>query len=197
VTDNWWYLSNGERKGPIGEQELHRLLLGGTLNATSRLWKKGMKNWVPASQIDEFHSLLGSLPPEVPRTSLTWWVRVKRHLGSTICLLVGGLALISGIARPRSTMIAGIVIILGALAYRSAKKRKLGEAKSSLTRQVLEVALLVLICIVILAQNNLKYVIATDPVPNVIIPGLAILAYVIIASTPQRLLRPSPSQEET
>jgi hypothetical protein len=131
----------------------------------------------------------------VPRNNITRWERTKRHLGSTICLIVGGLALISGIARPSSILIAGIVMILGAEAYRSAKKRKLGEVKSSLTRQIVEVALLVLICVVVLAQNNLKYLIATDPVPNALIPMLAILAYVIIAITPQRLLRPSPSQK--
>jgi len=39
-----------------------------------------------------------------------------------------------------------------------------------------------------LAQNNLKNLIATDPVPNLIIPLWAILAYLIMALMPKRLL---------
>ena len=82
------------------------------------------------------------------------------------------------------TLLAGVVMILGAVAYRSAKERKLEEAKWVLTRRVLEVALIVLICVVILAQNDLKHRIATDPIPNSIIPIWAIGAYVIIAFLP-------------
>ncbi len=85
-------------------------------------------------------------------------------------------------------VIAGPVMILGALAYRSVKKRKLGEVKSTFVRQVLEFTLLLLICLIILAQNNLKNLIATDPVPNLIIPLWAILAYLIMALMPKRLL---------
>jgi len=55
-------------------------------------------------------------------------------------------------------------------------------------RQVLEFTLLLLICLIILAQNNLKNLIATDPVPNLIIPLWAILAYLIMALMPKRLL---------
>jgi len=86
------------------------------------------------------------------------------------------------------TLLAGVVMILGAIAYRSAKERKLGEAKWVLTRRVLEVVLIVLICVVILAQNDLKRLIATDPVPNAIIPIWAIVAYLIVAFLPSRFV---------
>jgi hypothetical protein len=36
----------------------------------------------------------------------------------------------------------------------------------------------------ILAQNNLSYLIATDPVPNLIVPIWAIVAYLVIAFMP-------------
>ncbi len=80
-------------------------------------------------------------------------------------------------------------MILGALAYRSAKKRKLGEAKSTLTRQLIEIALVVLICLAVLAQKDLIYLIATDPVPNVIIPLWAIVAYLIVVFMPASVLQ--------
>jgi hypothetical protein len=122
-------------------------------------------------------------------------------LGSRIAFGLGCIAVIAGLAGivryaddPQlsflkgGTLIAGVVMILGALAYRSAKKRKLGEAKWVLTRRVLEVVLVVLICVVILAQNDLKRLIATDPVPNAIIPAWAIVAYLIIAFLPARFV---------
>jgi hypothetical protein len=73
---------------------------------------------------------------------------------------------------------------LGALAYRSAKKRKLGEAKASTARTVIEVALLLAICVIVLAQKNLKELIATDPFNNVLIPLWAIVAYLVLILTP-------------
>lgn len=198
---SWWYISDGERRGPINEDELSRLLSNGLLTADSLLWKSGMKGWEPAANIADFKYLLNSLPPEVPpdqQVKLTAWQRLKRHLGSTLALIAGGLALASGLSRvvttpnannfePGSSMLqAGAVMILGAIAYRSAKKRRNGEAKSTPTRQFLEIVSLVLICLVILMQNNLKYLIATDPVPNALIPIWAILAYLIIVTLPKK-----------
>lgn len=76
-------------------------------------------------------------------------------------------------------------MILGAIAYRSAKKRRLEEAKSTIIRKLVEIALLLLICIMVLAQNNLKYLIANDPVPNFIIPLWTLLAYLAVNFMPK------------
>ena len=46
---------------------------------------------------------------------------VKKHLGSTAALVVGVISLVSGLANPGALIVAGQIIILGALAYRSAK----------------------------------------------------------------------------
>ena len=202
----WWYVLDGERRGPVNEDELYQLLSEGELTVNSLLWKSGMKDWEPAANIVELKSLLNSLPPEVPpdhRPRLTARQRLTRHLGSTLALVVGSLALLSGINRvvenpngnvfePGSSMFqAGVVMIFGALVYRSAKKRRMGEAKSTFTRQFLEIAFLVIILLVILMQNNLKYLIATDPIPNAVIPIWAIVAYLVIVGMPERWLRRS------
>jgi hypothetical protein len=129
--------------------------------------------------------------------------RLTRHLGSTLALIIGVLALVSGLASLARTLSAnsfepgsslpeaGVVMILGALAYRSAKKRRTGETKSILIRQFLEIASLMAICLVILMQNNLKYLIAADPISNAVIPILAILAYLAIVIMPKSWLRRS------
>jgi len=105
---------------------------------------------------------------------------MKKYLGSTIALVFGALSVIAGLAKPSSALTAGIIIILGALAYRSAKKRKLGEVKDSLMRKVLEVSAIFIIIVAILLQNNAANYILTDPVPNLIIPLWAIIAYLVI-----------------
>ena len=81
--------------------------------------------------------------------------------------------------------VSGVVMVFGALAYKSAKKRWLGEAKSTMTRQLLEIALLVVVCVAVLAQPNLKHLMVTDPIPNVVIPIWAIVAYLVIALKPR------------
>jgi hypothetical protein len=54
-----------------------------------------------------------------------------------------------------------------------------------------EVAFLLLICILVLAQNDVRHLIATDPVPNAVIPLWAIIAYLVISLMPARELKRS------
>lgn len=107
--------------------------------------------------------------------------KMKKHLGSTIALILGVLTLISGFAKPSGLLITGTIILLGALSYRSAKKRKLGDTNNSLLRKGLEMSAIAAIVLAIATQNNLRDLIIADPVPNFIIPLYAIIAYAIIA----------------
>ncbi len=55
-----------------------------------------------------------------------------RHIGSTLALAFGVFLLLSSFKRDSpSGIIPGVPVILGALAYRSAKKRKLGEVRNT------------------------------------------------------------------
>src|SRR5689334_24929222 len=91
-----------------------------------------------------------------------------RHLGSRIAFAFGCPNLVAGVTHPSSTLTAGAALVLGSLAYRSAKKRRLGEVKSTPARQVGEIILVLLIVPIVALQNDLKYSIATDPVPSAI-----------------------------
>lgn len=205
--NDWWYVSNGQRQGPISKDDLYRLLIDGSLSPKSLVWNRGMKGWQAIARIDELTSLLPSTPPAIPHKSAgIRWRRMRRHLDSSIALVVGCLAVIAGLCRIAltvddpgtgkadtvdDTLIAGVVTLLGALAYRSAKKRKLGEAKTTLARQILEVAIVVLICLLTLAQSNFTYLVVADPVPNAVIPICAIAAYLVIAFTPASFIQRS------
>ena len=105
---------------------------------------------------------------------------MKNHIGSSLALILGVLTLIIGLTKPSGLLVTGIVIILGALSFRSAKRRKLAEVNNSLLRKGLEITAIAIIVFAIIFQGNLKYLIATDPVPNLVIPLYAIIAYLII-----------------
>ena len=73
------------------------------------------------------------------------WRREVKHLGSTVAFFLGGLAFIGAASRigngdpvAPGVLKAGLVLILGALVYRSAKRRRLGEVASTSARRVLE-----------------------------------------------------------
>lgn len=104
---------------------------------------------------------------------------MKHHIGSTIALAIGVLSILAGLSNP-SASITGMVITLGALAYRSAKKRKLGTVRSSLSRPAIELVAILTALAVVLLQNDLAFLIQSDPVPNLIIPVWVLVAYVSV-----------------
>ena len=68
-------------------------------------------------------------------------------------------------------------MILGSLAYKSVKKRRLGIVKSSTIRTVLEIfAIAIIIVLTLFTKPSMLY---DDPFPNLIIPILAVIAYII------------------
>jgi len=92
-----------------------------------------------------------------PVVLLTLWRREARHLGSTVTLLLGALAFCGAASRigngdplVAGVLTAGLVLILGALVYRSAKRRRLGEVASTPARWVLEGIAIVLMFLVVL-----------------------------------------------
>ena len=106
---------------------------------------------------------------------------MKKHIGSTIAIVIGVLSFIFGLANPGPALITGIVIILGAVAYRSAKKRKLGEVNDSKVRVIIEKLAIVMAMAAVLLQANLASLVQTDPVPNLLIPLWVIVAYIVIS----------------
>jgi len=111
-----------------------------------------------------------------------------KHLGSGIGIVLGILAIIAGFAseyRGRGTgagdlIISGPMILLGALAYRSAKRRYLGQAGSTPLRRTLEaIAMLIVIALVFLAGDP-KTLIAEQPAHYVIVPVWVLLAYALV-----------------
>jgi uncharacterized RDD family membrane protein YckC len=49
----WYYVSQGQRVGPVGEEELRRVVAAGQLYGTDLVWREGMAQWVPVAQVAE------------------------------------------------------------------------------------------------------------------------------------------------
>ena len=106
----------------------------------------------------------------------------RQFLGSTAAIILGVLYFISGPASIQSGgdgagLIAGPIMILGAAAYRSRKRRLIGLKPGTLLTRALEAAALAIILLLVGLQNDLLTLIRMDPVPNLIIPLWACIAY--------------------
>src|SRR5262249_27564153 len=56
----WYFSRNGQRHGPVTSSELQRLARTGALTPQDHVWKEGMKDWVPAAQVQ---GLFSATPP--------------------------------------------------------------------------------------------------------------------------------------
>lgn len=114
--------------------------------------------------------------------AVTREVPVNQHTGSTVAIAFGFLALVAGWMKLESSMlVAGPVMILGGMAYRSAKNRWLGEVEETAGRIAAELLAVVSILALVLLQNGIKQRAVENPFPNVIIPLWVIVAYLVVA----------------
>lgn len=104
-----------------------------------------------------------------------------RHAGSTLAMALGAIYIAGSLVPPSPSLMMGLEMMLGALAYRSAKKRQLGEVEDNSLRQISEVLLLVPVVASVVLQRDLRHEIATDPVSVLVIPVWCVLAYAVAA----------------
>ena len=108
-----------------------------------------------------------------------------KHTGSMTAIIIGILIFLSGVNAilegiPSGAFAGGLSLTFGALAYRMAKKRKLGAVNPTVIRLILEVASIVLAMLVVFMQNDIRNLMILDPVPNVVIPMGVLIAYMSI-----------------
>jgi hypothetical protein len=59
----WYYIENGEQRGPISDSELKTRAKDRLLKSEDQVWKEGMSGWVQASRVK---GLFPAAPPPVP-----------------------------------------------------------------------------------------------------------------------------------
>ena len=105
---------------------------------------------------------------------------MKKHFWTNLVLILAVISWIAGLQKLSSgNMIAGEVMLLSALACRSANKRRLMEVESTKKRIIYETILIVVMVLLVILQNGLKDRIATDPVPNFVIPVICFMFYAV------------------
>lgn len=53
MENKWFYVKNKDRVGPINEEQLEELIVSGTLQKESYVWKKGLDNWKKIKDMPE------------------------------------------------------------------------------------------------------------------------------------------------
>jgi len=95
----------------------------------------------------------------------------ENFIGSTVAIVFGFVYFLSGVnllsqqtSSSLESLIIGPVVILGALAYKSIKKRKLNLVPSSKVRLILEIIAITLVLMSFLLRNDIKEFMAENPV---------------------------------
>jgi len=58
----WYYAINGQRQGPVIETEFERLVRDGVIRPDTLVWRQGMPDWVPYSQVAPAGGLGAAVP---------------------------------------------------------------------------------------------------------------------------------------
>lgn len=106
----------------------------------------------------------------------------KRLIGSQIALVLGTSGMLSGLASitsgaSSSGLMTGPVMILGAAAYSSRKRRLLGLKPETMARRIFEAVCLALITTMWLGDPDLANGVRNNPVSHLMIPLWALIAY--------------------
>jgi hypothetical protein len=105
-------------------------------------------------------------------------------IGSTAVIVVSAISLLGQLRYwpnlSDDSFFGGITMILGALAYRLAKQRRLGLSQDSAWRRAAEIVLLLLVFIPTVLEATVRDGIIHNPLASVVIPAGSLLAYLIV-----------------
>ena len=104
---------------------------------------------------------------------------MRKHIWTSLAIALAILTWASGLQTLSGNLLAGEVMLLSALACRSANKRRFMEANSVNKRIIFEISLIVIIILLVVLQNGLMDLMATDPVPNFVIPVISLMFYAL------------------
>ena len=60
---NWYYVDAGQQAGPVDEAQLGELVRSGKIQSDTLVWREGMANWQPYSQVKAPASPAAAPPP--------------------------------------------------------------------------------------------------------------------------------------
>jgi uncharacterized RDD family membrane protein YckC len=60
---NWYYVEQGQQAGPVDDAQLEELRRSGRIQADTLIWREGMANWSPYSEVKGGARAAGGAPP--------------------------------------------------------------------------------------------------------------------------------------
>ncbi len=70
MADNWYYVQNGNRQGPVAVEVIEAMISKLELKLEDYVWKKGFENWKKIKDVTELKSNLFVEPPVVEKNIL-------------------------------------------------------------------------------------------------------------------------------
>lgn len=67
---DWYYVDAGKQAGPVSEAEFDQLAQTGRIQPATLVWREGMANWLPYSQVRQIAAGAPPISPTVPLTSM-------------------------------------------------------------------------------------------------------------------------------
>ncbi len=71
MSSQWYYESGGRQLGPLDDEMIRELIRGRDIRATNLIWRVGMENWLPCSEVAELAHLLPPARVAPPAPELT------------------------------------------------------------------------------------------------------------------------------
>ena len=67
MSENWYYVQQGNRQGPVSFETIQSLINSKTLNDQDFVWKKGFDNWKKIKEVEELSVASMPVPPTISK----------------------------------------------------------------------------------------------------------------------------------
>jgi len=62
----YYIAKDGQQIGPLTFEQIQQMIVSARVTPHTYIWKQGLANWVPASQVPEFSKMFAKMPPPPP-----------------------------------------------------------------------------------------------------------------------------------
>ncbi|MBW8864611.1 MAG: DUF975 family protein [Verrucomicrobia bacterium] len=81
----WYYIEEGQQRGPVADADMGALLAGGKINSETMVWREGMANWQPWREVQPKAEAPPTISPQVFPT-----IGASAGAGQVTCSQCGG-----------------------------------------------------------------------------------------------------------
>lgn len=93
-TTQWYYEENGQKKGPVSEEQISQLIRASTVSHGTPVWKQGFVDWLPIESSDLRKYLDATSPPPLSgdhvNNTLVWILAFAPLIGYFLEWVVAG-----------------------------------------------------------------------------------------------------------